>query len=78
MRTAGIVAVSIAALVGAGCTSAAAESSADNTEAENIVIYAGQLGADWTQSENTPDFNGDKQPLTLAASTEAEGIFTTT
>ena len=67
MRTAGIVAVSIAALVAAGCTSAGAENSA-----KNIVVYSGQLGPDWTQSETTPDFDGDKQPLTLAASTEAE------
>ncbi len=75
MRTTGIVAVSIAALLAAGCTSAGAENRADNTEAENIVVYAGQLGPDWTQSETTPDFNGDEQPLTLAASTEVQQCF---
>ncbi len=75
MRKAGIVAVSIVALVAAGCTSASAENSADNTEAENIVVYAGQLGPDWTQAENTPEFNGDKHPLTLAASSEAQRCF---
>lgn len=70
MQKAGITAVALVALIATGCTAAAAENKADNIEAENIVILAGQLGPDWPAMRNAPDVSKD-EAITVAASTEA-------
>lgn len=70
MQQAGIAAVALVALIATGCAAAAAENQADNIEAENVVILAGQLGSDWSAMKNAPDVDKE-QAITVAASAEA-------
>ena len=74
MRRTGVL-IGVAVLALGACSSAGAESEADNVEAENIVIYAGQLGPDWQQNDDVNLPHGDDFGTTLASSLEARRCF---